>query len=59
MVPFYSLIRSLSCLEVATVEVGVGAGLVPPSTFPVRSTVSACTLIIISVVSREPHSVGM
>ena len=57
MVPVDSFIRSLSCLEVTTIEVGDVTGVVPPSTFPVRSTVDTTPLIIISVVGRELHAV--
>ena len=56
IVPIDSLTRCLSCLEVTTIEVGLVTGLVPPSTFEVRSTV-ATILIITSVVGRERHAV--
>ena len=56
MVPVDSFPRSPSCVEVKTIEVGLVTVVVPPSTFPVRSTV-ATTLIIISVVGRELHAV--
>ena len=56
MPPVDSFSRYLSCLEVRTIEVGEVTGLVPPSTFVVRSTV-ATPPIIISVVGRELHPV--
>ena len=57
IVPVDSFPRSLSCLEVTTIEVGVVTVLVPPSTFPVRSTVATTPRVIISVVGRELHAV--
>ena len=57
MPPSYSFTRTVSCLEIKTIEVGVVTGLVPPSTFPCRSTVGTAILIIISVVGRELHAV--
>ena len=57
MMPVNSFIRSLSCLEVTTIEVGVVTEAVPPSTFGARRTVDETILIIISVVGRELHAV--
>jgi hypothetical protein len=56
MLPIHSFARSFPCFEVATIEVGVVTGFIPPSTLVEHSAVAA-PLIIISVVGRELHSV--
>jgi hypothetical protein len=56
MNPIHSCARLFPCLEVATIEVGVRTGFIPPSTLPDHSAVCAIS-IIISVVGRELHSV--
>ena len=56
MVPVYPIIRSLTCLQVLTVKVGVVTSVIPPTTVVCHSAVATLS-IIVSVFGRELHSV--